>query len=65
MPQIIDFIAVEYNEEVGAYPVNFTCQLSACKLLKNAIRSQHSFDDTSVLSKLVNKLRHEIEIIAK
>jgi hypothetical protein len=50
---------------VNAYPVNFTCQLSACKLLKNAARSQQSFDDTKILTIVIDKLRHEIEIVAK
>jgi hypothetical protein len=65
LQDIVKLISVEYNEQFQAYPINFTAQMSACKLLKNALRSQQSFDDTAILARLVQKLRHEIDIIAK
>lgn len=40
LKEVVQLISVEYNEEFQAYPINFTAQMSACKLLKNALRSQ-------------------------
>lgn len=35
----------------------------ACKLLKDMLRSQQSFDDTQKLNKLIEKLKQELQII--
>ena len=45
------------------YPVNLNCQLVASKLLKNALKTQQSFDDTHKLSLLIDKLKSEINIV--
>lgn len=31
------------------YPLNLSCQIKACKLLKSALKTQQSFDDTQKL----------------
>ena len=54
---------MSFNEKRQMYPVNFNCQSTACRLLKNALKSQQSFDDTQQLILLINKLKEEINII--
>lgn len=45
------------------YPLNLTCQIKAIKLLKSILKTQQSFDDTQKLTIIIDKLRHEINII--
>jgi hypothetical protein len=65
MNEILRLITVKYDFVRDAYPVNFSCQVSAGKLLKNAIRNQSCFDDTQGIEMLIEKLKHELEIIHK
>jgi hypothetical protein len=55
--------SVKYDEVAKMYPVNLNCQLVASKLLKNALKTQQSFDDTNKLSLLIDKLKSEINIV--
>lgn len=72
--QILDVITVQYTPYVDPvtkevfpercmYPLNFSCQIKAIKLLRTVLKSQQSFDDTAKLDRVIEKLRNEIEII--
>lgn len=74
--EIVEVITVKYIPYVdpvrgqkdpndNRYPLNLTCQIKGIKLLKSVLKTQPSFDDSQKLQQIIDKLRHEIQIINK
>jgi len=57
MGQIVAIISVKYDTRRQMYPVCLNVQGVACKLLKDTLKSQQSFDDTQKLNQLIEKLK--------